>query len=286
MLTVLLALCAPACGRIAFQTPCSDSPGACGTDVGVGDAGADAAPVDAASDAMVDAGGPGIDDVITDPDGDGQPDLIAFYALDGCSPEDTWGAHDGAVVGTLTSEADRFATADGACRFPANAYVEVSFFADLASPTFSVSVWTRVDWAAISGFGSLYTWRDDNPVSGFNVFARNLAPTGRWELYFAPDPPNATGNPWNSDLFDGTQDDVWHHVAVTYDGTDAVLYLDGAEIARMTSNYNATHTRPLRIGMGTGSGGGTLYPFAGIIDEVALYDRALTAGEVAAIQTR
>lgn len=286
-LAAALALSASACGRFGFETPCADGSGVCGADAGVDaavvDAAADAAAADAAADADA-SSGPVIDARISDPDGDGQPDLVAFYSLDGCTPEDGWGSHDGVVVGTLTAEGDRTATADGACRFPSGAYVEVPYWAGLASPTFSVSIWARVDWAALFTFGSLHTWRDESPVAGYNLFALS---DGSWEVYFAPNPPNPTGNPWNAtQRFSGPQDDAWHHAVTTYDGQDVVVYVDGAEVARMASNYNNNHVRSMLIGMGVGTGGVLSYPFAGVLDELALYDRALSAGEVVAIHTR
>jgi prepilin-type N-terminal cleavage/methylation domain-containing protein len=74
----------------------------------------------------------------------------------------------------------------------------------------------------------------------------------------------------------------WSHVVGTWDGTTAVLYVDG--VVRRT----VTGVGPLRGGAGQvmigslGSGGFPMYPFRGFIDEVAIYDRALSAAAVTA----
>lgn len=74
----------------------------------------------------------------------------------------------------------------------------------------------------------------------------------------------------------------WYHVAMTYDGDSLVLYLDGRR-----DGSKAVHgaiiggSQPFRIGGGAPAGEATYY-FEGLIDEAALYDRALSAEEVAA----
>ncbi len=60
------------------------------------------------------------------------------------------------------------------------------------------------------------------------------------------------------------------------------LYLDGALVASAAApDYTPAIGAPLRIGAGTTEQSVTLYHFGGRIDEVAWFDRALTAAEVA-----
>jgi hypothetical protein len=76
---------------------------------------------------------------------------------------------------------------------------------------------------------------------------------------------------------------VWHHMAMTYDGTALALYMDGA-LVRSTpaSGAIAASAAPFRIGA-NGDGRGT---FAGSVDEVRVYDRGLSADEVLAHSQR
>jgi hypothetical protein len=73
--------------------------------------------------------------------------------------------------------------------------------------------------------------------------------------------------------------DTWTHVAVTYNGTAMQVFVNGA-LVRTTANAGAivTSTGPLRIG------GNSVWGeyFAGTIDEVRVYNRALTAAEIQA----
>jgi len=77
---------------------------------------------------------------------------------------------------------------------------------------------------------------------------------------------------------------VWTHLAVTYDGTSIRLYVNG--VLRSTTGSAgggiAASTGALRIGGNTVfSIPGTEY-FAGLIDEVRIYNRALSAAEITA----
>lgn len=69
----------------------------------------------------------------------------------------------------------------------------------------------------------------------------------------------------------------WHHAAATYDGTTFVLYGDGLVLASIPrTGAVAASTRPIEIG-GSQVDGGYL---AGLIDDVRIYGRALTAAEI------
>jgi hypothetical protein len=67
------------------------------------------------------------------------------------------------------------------------------------------------------------------------------------------------------------------HLAATYDGQQQRLYVNGVQVAnRAQTGASLTSTSALRIG---GNGVFGEY-FAGRIDEVRIYSRALTAGEI------
>lgn len=71
----------------------------------------------------------------------------------------------------------------------------------------------------------------------------------------------------------------WHHVAGVYDGSDIRVYLDGAEenSTALTGNISS-NTAPVRIGMGSGAVGEE--PMDGDLGHCAIWDRALTPGEI------
>jgi hypothetical protein len=68
----------------------------------------------------------------------------------------------------------------------------------------------------------------------------------------------------------------WQHLAATYDGTTARFYVDGVEVAARTFGGNAGDSNTWRIG----AYGAPAGFFDGAVDEIRVYDRALTAAEV------
>jgi hypothetical protein len=76
---------------------------------------------------------------------------------------------------------------------------------------------------------------------------------------------------------------VWTHVAGTYDGTTVRLYVNGVQVASTAATAEMPATGdPLFIG--TKNAGGTQGDhFSGLLDEVRVYWRALSATEIAAI---
>ena len=74
-----------------------------------------------------------------------------------------------------------------------------------------------------------------------------------------------------------TDINVWHHVVVTFDGQSLRMYVNG--VLEGTANYAGalgTSTNPLRVGKQV------VYNFQGVIDEVRVYNRALSATEIQA----
>ena len=70
---------------------------------------------------------------------------------------------------------------------------------------------------------------------------------------------------------------TWAHLAATYDGATMRFYVNGVQVAsRAQTGAIATSTNPLQIG------GDSIFGqyFAGRIDEVRIYNRALSASEV------
>jgi hypothetical protein len=76
---------------------------------------------------------------------------------------------------------------------------------------------------------------------------------------------------------------AWTHLAATYDGTTQRLFVNGVQVATLaTTGSIRASTGVLRIG---GNGTWNDEWFAGLIDEVRVYNRALTAAEVQADMT-
>jgi hypothetical protein len=118
---------------------------------------------------------------------------------------------------------------------------------------------------------------DDRP--GFDTWQLDLLTPGKISFNF-DDAEN------NSDaLLAPLQLSRWHHVVVTFDRGEMKIYLNGALAAEAQTRLRPNPILDPKQGaaLGIGNTGGKTYniPFDGLIDEVKIYNRALTAAEVA-----
>ena len=112
-------------------------------------------------------------------------------------------------------------------------------------------------------------WRDVIYKGDDNYYLMGSTPGG----------PPATGGTFTSPLIaqSALPPNVWSHLAATYDGTTLRLYVNGVQVAsRAQTGSIATSNNPLSIGGDPIHGQG----FVGRIDEVRVYNRALTTGEI------
>jgi concanavalin A-like lectin/glucanase superfamily protein len=76
---------------------------------------------------------------------------------------------------------------------------------------------------------------------------------------------------------------TWSHLAVAYDGTTVRLYVNGVQAATSAAGGPmAGSTQPLKLG------GNAVWGewFAGLLDDVRVYNRALSATEIQGDMTR
>jgi hypothetical protein len=74
---------------------------------------------------------------------------------------------------------------------------------------------------------------------------------------------------------------IWYHIVATYDGNNAVIYANGIPEGTGASSVSIPATNNLSVG--SFIGGTNQFFFNGSIDDVMIYNRALTADEVTAL---
>lgn len=210
---------------------------------------------------------------------------IAFYPFNGNANDDSGNGNNGTVNGaTLTT--DRFGNANSAYSFDGiDDFIEIqdSQSLDISGPI-SISAWVKPN-------NSQY-WRSgivtklDNSVTPHIGYALRLTAIGDdqndqrgWFSLYEDTGYSTTTN-------QSINDDIWHHLATIYDGQTMRLYLDG--ILQSTEvNTAGCHTNdsPLFIGkqIYPWHDGHELRPdqvFNGAIDEVRIYNRALSEAEI------
>ncbi|MHC4508942.1 MAG: Kelch repeat-containing protein [Planctomycetota bacterium] len=76
-------------------------------------------------------------------------------------------------------------------------------------------------------------------------------------------------------------DGNWHRMGLLWDGSFRTLYVDGVAVAEDTQDVLEDSYNGLNIGTGNAMAPGTF--FSGLIDDVRIYNRALSADEIAAM---
>jgi hypothetical protein len=130
---------------------------------------------------------------------------------------------------------------------------------------YTIAAWFK---ATTGGTGGILGYGTSSTCQGNNL--RLSGTTGLHSYWYACDLSSAT-----VPNFIGT----WHHVAVTYDGTTRTFYYDGAFLNSGTGQTRATTGTNFYLGRTTAD-----VAFNGVLDEVALYTKALTLAEVQSLR--
>jgi hypothetical protein len=135
----------------------------------------------------------------------------------------------------------------------------------------TVAGWAKKNTAAASG----------NIVSKFTGYALRVQNNGYvyGAIYPEKSAPLVSTSAQLSHLSNDTT--TWHHYAMTYDGASLKLYVDGVLIPQATKaaagRLNRARDRDIEIGTGRSV---TDPAFDGVIDDVRIYDIALSATEI------
>ncbi|MFA5386522.1 MAG: LamG-like jellyroll fold domain-containing protein [Candidatus Paceibacterota bacterium] len=74
----------------------------------------------------------------------------------------------------------------------------------------------------------------------------------------------------------------WYQVVGVYNGTNKYIYVNGILVKSVAATGNIL-TSGSKVGIGSLNGNGAIGPFNGVIDDVRIYNRALSAAEVQAL---
>lgn len=197
--------------------------------------------------------------------------LVGYWNLDepsGAIANDSSGnGNHGALVNSPVRASGASCKLGGCLQFTSGSRrVDIPYSASVNTTTgFTVAFWYR----ATSNSGSIAA----KPLGTGTLNSWQLEFTGG-SLSFT----SSGGSSQNFDTIAAPATGAWHFVVASWSGTSKKLYLDGTlrlTVAR-TISFDA---RGLVIG-GDYNSGSFVLPFLGFIDEVRLYNRALTDSEV------
>ncbi|PYI85813.1 MAG: hypothetical protein DME26_10145 [Verrucomicrobia bacterium] len=173
------------------------------------------------------------------------------------------------VPGALQGDNNTAANFDAA-----QAKIDVPFAAALNTALFTIEAWARASSSG-SGYRSPLASRDDSPQKGFIFYAE---PGNTWQFW------TGTGVQvgWGVVRGPAVNLDLWDHLIGTFDGTNKIFYVNGVLVGANQARFTPNGARPLRLGASaTESALGDFF-FNGDVDEVAVYNKVLSADRVVA----
>jgi hypothetical protein len=198
----------------------------------------------------------------------GTEGLVAYYAME----NDVNDSSGNGLNGTIFGDPNFVAGYEGmALDLDGDGdYVDCGYdpLFDVLTNEITVSAWVTIrsianQWAAIAAKGE-YAWRLGNasldPRFHFGI-----------TIWSAPDTASLDG-------VTAVGYDEWHHAAGVFDGSNIMVYLDGAlDVSTPTTEPIGINDKSMLIGDNPDSTGRY---WDGLIDELKIYDRALSTGEL------
>jgi Concanavalin A-like lectin/glucanases superfamily len=173
-------------------------------------------------------------------------------------------------TGALAGDADTSVTLNGSSQ-----YVNVPYNASLNPATqFSVELWVKQASSAMGTYRSVISsWSTGTVEKGYWIGSFS---TDLWRFQVGV---GSGSGVYNEAVGPAVVAGTWTHLVGTYNGTTAILYVNGAFANSVNSGYTANSTKPLTLGVDAYSSLGGYD--AGQIDDVAVYNRVLSPSEVA-----
>ncbi len=192
--------------------------------------------------------------------------LVGYWPFNGNANDESGNGNNGSVVGaTLTN--DRLGNPNSAYNFNFN-YIECGYASSLILPSaLTIGAWVKPSNSTQIGIIAQKT---------YSLICYN----GSWlgDCWGGVSPMNVSS-------VSSVVTDKWVFIVYTYSGTNMSIYIDGQlnNTKAATGNISTQNNYPLRIG--ANSWGPGQY-FRGAIDEVFIYNRALTSEEVQAVYSQ
>jgi len=205
-------------------------------------------------------------------------DTVAIWLFDegsGKTVTDSFGSHHGDIIGSLEWVDGQFGKA---LQFSGTRgdYVSVPHKNSLTLSSWTITAWVKVGESKWTTPCRIFV-RKANPGNVRNYSIKVLEnATKPLQMEFTVGAGNF------NEVFGTTTliDESWHHIAGTYDQSVERVYLDGImEAERAYTDKADTNTGPLTIGASFEGA----CPVNGVIDDVSLFKKTLSADEIVAI---
>jgi hypothetical protein len=199
------------------------------------------------------------------------PDPIAAYDFNGNAKNSISSLHHGTKVGAVINSLDSFATPNSAYFLSPSAYIEIpdSDVLDFAANRFTFSAWIR----PVVTKGS-YIIHKGEAIGNGGPYALEIHP-GFTKAYVR----TTTNETFSIKGHTPIKKNVWQHLAATFNGEQLTIYYNGESEGTIAVDRPMQIT-PSPVTIGAYKAVLPAATFEGTIDQVRIYDQALTAGQI------
>ncbi len=158
-------------------------------------------------------------------------------------------------------------------------YISTSVFPTIAnSSTYTMSAWVKTSSSARGGILGYGSTSSSTPfiTLQINHIGSGIVQAGVAEFTVR----DQIGNVVNIYQDVSINNNSWHHVAGVRDGTNWYLYVDGLQKGTTSLTMGTVNVDRLSVGAIFFGSATPILPFSGQIDDVRVYNRALTSAEI------
>ena len=196
--------------------------------------------------------------------------LVAHWRLDDGSGTMASDSSGNGYDGTLIGGPEWVAGTDGG----ALAFDGADDYVDFGNPP---------DWPAGTSPRTLCGWgKTDSVASGYRWMAAYGSPATGQAMFIGMNGSTLVVGGYGGDdvtVSGAWQVDEWYHVALTYNGTTAIAYVNGVQAGSLAKSWDLTLSRA-HLGRQVNNAAEF---WDGLVDDVRLYDTVLTAAEIKAL---
>jgi hypothetical protein len=219
--------------------------------------------------------------------------MIAYWELEESDGPylDSYGDHDGDDTGTAPIQVagkfgngQEFDFATGEPPVAINPGIDIPSHADFdwgTDDSFSIEFWVKPEVDACASHSRVMVGRDDGTGIQWWIGCSGLSGQATFQL---DDSANVRVTVKGVSITDG----AWHHIVAIRDANADMnyLYVDNVANSMTANTYTGDFAAVVDANVNIGwidhrTDSPNIHRFAGVVDEVAIYNKALTAGEIA-----
>ena len=197
--------------------------------------------------------------------------LVAYFPFNGNAYDESGNGNHG-WEREVTPAQDRFDAANKAYQFSAANYDHITIYKDMAKfglSDFTISLWAK----RISGTGNALFTQRDTPHKN----------SSWWELgwgHFTVNENIAYGSTATLRSNDTLLNDVWYHLVGVRHANKILFYLNGVQLSTDSTLQILNINNSANAEIGCYVSGTPQQCFDGVIDDIRLYNRALSGSEI------